>query len=98
VTFNKKLKSEIVERQKAEEKISNKNTELKEALEKVKLLSGFLPICASCKKIRDDTGYWKQIETYIGEHSEAEFSHGICPDCAKKLYPEYDLYKDSNDT
>ena len=62
--------------------------QLQEALEKVKLLSGFLPICASCKKIRDDTGYWHQIESYIKEHSEAEFSHGICPDCAKKLYPE----------
>ncbi len=62
--------------------------ELQAALEKVKLLSGFLPICASCKKIRDDNGYWQQIESYIRDHSEAEFSHGICPDCAKKLYPE----------
>lgn len=63
--------------------------ELQEALSKVKLLSGFLPICASCKKIRDDKGYWNQIETYIHEHSEAEFSHGLCPECAKKLYPKY---------
>lgn len=62
--------------------------ELNAALAKVKLLSGFLPICASCKKIRDDKGYWQQIESYIKEHSEAEFSHGICPDCAYKLYPE----------
>jgi len=60
----------------------------------VKILKGFLPICASCKKIRDDKGYWSQIESYIQDHSEAEFSHGICPDCAKKLYPELDLYKD----
>ncbi|MGD0282612.1 MAG: response regulator [Dissulfurispiraceae bacterium] len=66
--------------------------ELRNALEKVKLLSGMLPICASCKKIRDDKGYWNQIETYISEHSEALFSHAICPDCGEKLYPEY--YKD----
>ncbi len=66
--------------------------ELQAALDKVKLLSGFLPICASCKKIRDDNGYWQQIEAYIRDHSEAEFSHGICPDCAKKLYAK-DLKK-----
>ena len=63
--------------------------ELQAALLKVKQLSGFLPICASCKKIRDDKGYWQQIEAYIRDHSDAEFSHGICPDCAKKLYPDY---------
>jgi hypothetical protein len=66
-----------------------KNRELEEALSRVKLLSGLLPICASCKKIRDDKGYWNQIESYIREHSEAEFSHGICPECIKKLYPDY---------
>jgi len=64
-------------------------TDLQEALAKVKQLSGFLPICASCKKIRDDEGYWQQIESYIRDHSEAEFSHGICPDCAKRLYGDY---------
>jgi PAS domain S-box-containing protein len=63
--------------------------ELQRALDKVKLLSGFLPICASCKKIRDDRGYWNQIESYITEHSNAVFSHGICPDCKKRLYPEF---------
>ncbi|MBF0558207.1 MAG: GAF domain-containing protein [Nitrospirae bacterium] len=62
--------------------------ELTGALEQVKTLSGLLPICASCKKIRDDKGYWNQIEYYISEHSEAEFTHGICPECVKKLYPE----------
>jgi len=62
---------------------------LKKALAKVRLLSGLLPICASCKKIRDDKGYWNQIESYIRDHSEAEFSHGICPDCAKQMYPAY---------
>lgn len=62
--------------------------ELQEALENVKTLSGLLPICASCKKIRDDSGYWNQLEAYIHKHSEAKLSHSICPDCAKKLYPE----------
>jgi hypothetical protein len=62
--------------------------DLQKALSDVKQLSGLLPICASCKNIRDDKGYWKQIEGYISEHSEAEFSHSICPECAKKLYPD----------
>ncbi len=64
-------------------------TTLQEALGQVKTLKGLLPICANCKKIRDDSGYWQQIEVYIHEHTEADFSHGICPDCKKKLYPEY---------
>ena len=62
--------------------------ELQDAMSKIKTLSGFLPICANCKKIRDDKGYWNQIEEYIQSHSEADFTHSICPDCAKKLYPE----------
>lgn len=61
--------------------------ELQKALSEVKTLQGFLPICAYCKKIRDDKGYWKQIEAYIRDHSEAEFSHGICPDCVEKHFP-----------
>jgi len=60
---------------------------LQDALDNVKKLSGLLPICSSCKKIRDDKGYWQQIESYIREHSEAQFSHGLCPDCVKRLYP-----------
>ena len=67
--------------------------ELEEALSNVNQLSGLLPICASCKKIRDDKGYWTQIEAYIRDHSEAEFTHGICPDCAKKLYEDLDIKK-----
>jgi len=63
--------------------------ELQQALADVKTLSGMLPICANCKKIRDDKGYWTRIESYISQHSQAVFSHGICPDCAKKLYPDY---------
>ncbi len=64
--------------------------ELEHSLSKVKLLSGMLPICASCKKIRDDKGYWLQIESYLRDHSEAVFTHGLCPDCADKLFPGYD--------
>lgn len=59
----------------------------------MKYLEGILPVCASCKKIRDDKGNWNQIEVYVRERSEAEFSHGICPECAKKLYPELNPYK-----
>jgi hypothetical protein len=78
-------------RKQAREERERLIAELQKALSEVNKLSGLLPICASCKKIRDDKGYWNQIESYIRDHSEAEFSHGICPDCAKKLYPE--LYK-----
>ncbi len=63
--------------------------ELNSALSNVKKLSGLLPICASCKNIRDDKGYWTEIENYIRKHSEAQFSHGICPNCISKLYPDY---------
>lgn len=65
------------------------NAELREALDKVKVLSGLLPICSSCKKIRDDQGYWHQVELYIQKYAPVEFSHGICPDCFERLYPEY---------
>jgi hypothetical protein len=61
----------------------------RELKRKVNLLEGILPICASCKKIRNDKGEYEQIEQYISKRSEAEFSHGICPDCAQKLYPEF---------
>jgi PAS domain S-box-containing protein len=62
---------------------------LRESLAKIKTLGGLIPICASCKKIRDDKGYWQQVEVYIRDHSEAEFSHGLCPECAQRLYPEF---------
>jgi hypothetical protein len=78
----------FAERQRAEEKQKSLILELQKALAEVKTLSGMLPICASCKKVRDDKGYWNQIESYLLDHSEAKFSHGICPECAKKLYPE----------
>ncbi len=60
-----------------------------EGLAQVKTLSGFLPICASCKKIRDDSGYWKQIESYLSAHADVTFSQGICPDCAQKFYGDF---------
>lgn len=69
--------------------IEMQKEELETALSKIKVLGGLLPICANCKKIRDDSGYWDEVELYISKHSEAIFSHGICPDCMKKLYPEY---------
>ncbi len=69
------------------------NIRIQEALAKNKILGGLLPICSNCKKIRDDKGYWDQLEKYIQTHSEAQFTHGICPDCAKKLYPELYLNK-----
>ena len=86
---NGKLMQEIEERKRTEAEKEQLIAQLQKAMQEVKVLSGFLPICASCKKIRDDTGYWRQIEDYISKHSNALFSHGICPDCSKKLYPEF---------
>jgi hypothetical protein len=83
------LKKEIAGHKKTEKEKEILIEELQEALKEVKTLSGLLPICASCKNIRDDKGYWAQMEVYISEHSEAKFSHGICPDCAEKLYPDF---------
>ena len=78
---------------------ANLENKVKEALSEIDVLRGSLPICASCKKIRDDKGYWSQIETYISENSEAEFSHGICPDCVHTLYPDMyeNMYPDQED-
>ena len=70
------------------------NFQLQETLEEVKTLSGLLPICANCKKIRDDDGYWNQIEGYIQKHSGAKFSHGICPQCTEDLYKDEKWYQD----
>lgn len=69
--------------------------ELQEALANIRTLKGLIPICASCKKVRDDKGYWQQVEVYIRDHSEAEFTHGLCPDCLRKLHPE--AYKASEE-
>lgn len=70
---------------------------LEAALAKVKLLSGLIPICSSCKKIRDDQGFWNQVESYVANHSEATFTHGICPDCARVLFPEIFEGRNSED-
>ena len=72
----------------------NEKQQLEKALKDVKALSGLLPICSNCKKIRNDQGYWEQVEVYVRDHSEAEFSHGICPECMKELYPEFKGRKD----
>ena len=69
-------------------RLAQQAADLQEALAKVKTLSGFIPICASCKKVRDDRGFWSQIESYVSEHSDAEFSHGLCPDCVGKFFPD----------
>lgn len=87
------LLKEIRNRKRAEEEREQLILQLKKALADVKMLSGLLPICSSCKKIRDDHGYWNQVEVYISEHSEAEFTHGLCPDCLKKMYLELDKLK-----
>ncbi|MFH1134682.1 MAG: PAS domain S-box protein [Pseudomonadota bacterium] len=80
--------SDVTDRKRAEEERERLIVELKNALAEVKTLRGFIPICAGCKKIRDDEGYWQQVEKYVQDRSEAQFSHGICPDCMRALYPD----------
>ena len=82
---------DITARKQAEEERQKLHGKLQEAFDNIKTLKGLLPICANCKKIRDDEGYWNQIEVYIRDRSDAEFSHSICPDCAEKLYPDSKL-------
>jgi PAS domain S-box-containing protein len=83
------IASDITERKQEERGRNQLIRELQKALAEVKVLSGLLPICSFCKKVRDDRGYWKQIEAYISEHSELLFTHGLCPDCLSHHYPEY---------
>jgi PAS domain S-box-containing protein len=80
---------DVTERQQAENERARLLSKLQKAISEINVLSGLIPICASCKKIRDDKGYWNRIESYIEEHSAAEFSHGICPECTEKLYPDF---------
>jgi len=87
---NAQLRQEIAERQRVEAEHERLIGQLQEALANIKTLRGLVPICAVCKKIRDDTGYWNQLERYLMTHTEAEFSHGICPECTQRRYP--DLY------
>jgi len=87
VTSALTLKGEMDCRKAREAELRRSNDDLQRALREVKVLRGLIPICASCKKIRNDGGFWQQLEEYLGEHSEAEFSHGLCQPCIKKLYP-----------
>ena len=89
------ISRDITERKRAEAERERLIGELRNALSNVKTLSGLLPICASCKKIRDDSGYWNQIESFVRDHSQAEFSHGICPDCMRTIYPDIIVRPDS---
>ena len=86
--------SDITARKHAEEALLQERNKLQKALSEIKTLRGILPICSHCKKIRNDEGYWDQIESYIRDHSEAEFSHGICQECADKYYPDMDLFNE----
>lgn len=81
--------AQVIQRENVECDRENLIVELRLALEEVKRLSGLIPICAECKKVRDDEGYWSDVEEYLHEHSDVRFSHGLCPECATKLYPEY---------
>lgn len=95
--MNDQLQRDIAERKKAEHMKEQLIDDLKKASAKIKTLKGLIPICAWCKKIRDDQGYWKKVETYIREHSDASFTHGICPDCLKRESPEtYDEVFNNN--
>lgn len=78
----------MMNQQRLEGDLASSRDELAQSRQEIRALRGFIPICASCKKIRDDHGFWTQLEVYIRDHSEAEFSHGICPECAERLYPE----------
>ena len=80
---------DITRRKTAEAEKERLYTELKASMEQTRKLQGLLPICAHCKNIRDDEGYWHQVDDYVTRHSDATFSHGICPDCMKTLYPDY---------
>jgi hypothetical protein len=84
----RELVNESQKREKVEALLREESDMLKVALSKIKTLTGLLPICSSCKKIRDDKGFWTQLEVYVCDHSEAEFSHAVCPDCTQELYPE----------
>ena len=90
-----RLNNELINLQR---ELTKNNRQLQDALNDVKTLKGLIPICASCKKIRDGQGYWQQVEEYVARHTEAEFSHGICDECAHKLYPDYFPDKKNEET
>jgi AmiR/NasT family two-component response regulator len=86
---------DMLELRSLNEELEAHNRELQEALAQARILRGLLPICASCKQIRDDQGYWYKVEDYLESHSEAEFTHGLCPDCSRRLYPQ--LYEEGQE-
>ena len=90
-TANLKRANEVLLQ--SEEQREKLISELQTALDEIKTLKGIIPICSYCKKIRDDQGYWNQLEGYIQEHSEAEFSHGVCKDCIREHYPDFEIAK-----
>lgn len=85
---------DITDRKRVEEEREKLIKELQAALNEIKTLRGILPLCSFCKKVRDDKGYWEQVDVYIHKHSQADISHSICPDCAKEHYPDLDIYDD----
>ncbi|MDB6122844.1 MAG: putative sensor protein [Pedosphaera sp.] len=92
------IERDITKRKREEQERLKLIDELTQALARIKTLKGLLPICASCKKIRDDRGYWQKVELYISQHTHAEFTHGICPECVQRLYPEYTLRAEADRT
>lgn len=87
--------NDMLELRSLNEELEAHNRELQEALAQARILRGLLPMCASCKQIRDDQGYWYKVEDYLESHSEAEFTHGLCPDCSRRLYPQ--LYEEGQE-
>ena len=86
------LRKQLAELEKSSAKRAQLINDLQRALSKVKILSGLLPICSSCKKIRDDKGYWNQIESFISAHSDTTFTHGMCPGCLQELFAAEGLF------
>jgi hypothetical protein len=74
--------------------LASQTKKLKDKIDEIQLLKGIIPICSHCKSIRNDEGYWQGIEEFVRKHPDADFSHGLCPECAKKYYPDLDLYDD----
>lgn len=92
--YSKRLKEEVTMRKQAEKEKETVIENLNKAIRNIRTLSGLLPICSHCKKIKDEKGKWHKLELYLYEHSEADFSHGICPECAEELYGDEDWYQD----
>ena len=94
ITFALARHQDLEKEKKLNEELSTQKAELEKALSELKTLKGIIPICCNCKKIRDDSGYWEQVESYIRKHSEANFSHSICPECSEELYGDFMKKKD----